>query len=72
MTKEIPIAIFLASYPKRSRIGEIIEPPPMPRKPENTPPIEPAKSKMALFLLLDLSMEGFLKNKIIEAMTKSV
>ena len=72
MTKEIPIAIFLASYPKRSSIGEMIEPPPMPKKPENSPPMEPAKSKMTLFFFVDLLTVGFLKNRIMEAMTKSV
>ncbi len=47
-------------------------PPPMPKKPENSPPMEPAKSKMALFFFVDLSTVGFLKNRIIEAITKSV
>jgi len=47
-------------------------PPPMPKKPENSPPMEPAKSKMGLFFFVNLSTVGFLKNRIIEAITKSV
>lgn len=52
-------------------MGEIIEPPPIPKNPEKIPPIEPAIRSIDL-LCLFLTRVGFLKNKIIDAITKRV